>query len=435
LLKPGPPVVKSPVTYCQLQVPDLAAKGNELKWYLDSAGGVASTISPIPPTGFPDSVDYYVTQTINGCESDRARVRVIVYEQPNGMVLHSKPYVCQYDTATFRYFGNASPSLEYKWFTTDGQLVSGGGQGPVVYRFNEWGDKIISLYVNNGKCATSKINDTIAVRRAPTAIIDTVWNACIGDPVTITMDTATPNAYGYVWNWDGGKLVNETIDGGPYSVIWNTPGSKILKLVVYHRGCPSLQINQEVIVRDRPAARILSIAKVTNYGKDTSAMSGKICSRDTLVFTAYKDTSYKYKWTPEYYFDIDNQYMASDRMNVPSYVRVDVESKYGCKSADSVYINAESCCEMAFPNAFTPNGDKRNDIFRPMRDGRQEIVTFRVVNRWGQVVFESANTDTEGWDGTFAGRIQDMGVYQYYIKYRCLDNKYYELKGDVTLIR
>jgi gliding motility-associated-like protein len=70
-----------------------------------------------------------------------------------------------------------------------------------------------------------------------------------------------------------------------------------------------------------------------------------------------------------------------------------------------------------------------------MRDGRQEITTFRIVNRWGQVVYETADTDAEGWDGTFAGRAQDMGVYQYYIKYRCLDGLFYEMKGDVTLIR
>jgi hypothetical protein len=51
------------------------------------------------------------------------------------------------------------------------------------------------------------------------------------------------------------------------------------------------------------------------------------------------------------------------------------------------------------------------------------------------VVYETADTDAEGWDGTFAGRAQDMGVYQYYIKYRCLDGLFYEMKGDVTLIR
>lgn len=435
LLKPSPPVVKSPVTYCQLQDASVVAIGSNLKWYLDSAGGVASTISPTPPTGFSDTTDYYVSQTINGCESDRARIRVIVYEQPNGLILQSKPYVCQYDTASFTYFGNAPVSYQYKWFTTDATYIGGSGQGPVTYRFNDYGDKVINLYVNNGKCATFKISDTITVRQAPIAELDTTLNACVDVPVTISVDTATPNIERYVWNWDGGQLVSETENGGPYSVKWSTPGYKVMSLVVYQRTCPSLLIQEPLYVHDRPYAKIQNIAKVTNYGRDTSVLSGKVCSRDTLVFTAYHDINYRYKWSPDFYFDVDTNYIASDRMRNPSFVRVDVVNEFGCTSADSVYINAESCCDMSFPNAFTPNNDGKNDIFRPLRDGRQDIVVFRIANRWGQVVFETATTDTEGWDGKFGGKDMEMGVYQYYIKYRCLDGVYYEKKGDVTLIR
>lgn len=435
LLKPAPPTVKSPVTYCQLQIPELAAKGTDLKWYLDSAGGVASTISPIPPTGFPDEIDYYVSQTINGCESDRARIRVIVYEQPNGIILHTKPYVCQYDTASFIYFGNAPLSYDYKWFSTDAILESGGGQGPVVFRFNTPGDKVINLFVNNGKCATSKIVDTITVRAAPIPDIAKVKYGCIGDQITVTMDSVTQNSTDYQWDWDGGTLVNETIDGGPYNLIYNTPGDKEIRLVVYNRTCPSLPVTEKFFIYDRPYAKIQSIEKVTDFGKDTAALTGKICSRDTLIFSAYYNALYKYNWFPEYYFDRDTTHIVSDRMRAPGFVTVVVENEFGCRSADSTYVNAEACCELAFPNAFTPNGDSKNDVFRPIRDGRQDIVTFRVVNRWGQVVFETASTDTQGWDGTFAGKMQDMGVYQYYIKYKCLDNNYYEKKGDVTLIR
>lgn len=436
LLKPSPPTVISPVTYCQLQEPELVAKGVGLKWYLDSAGGVPSVISPIPPTGFPDSIDYYVSQTINGCESDRARVRVIVYEQPNGIVLHTKPYVCQYDTASFYYFGNAPLSYEYKWFSTDADFVSGGGQGPVVFRFNQHGDRVVSLYVNNGKCATFKINDTINVRPAPTGVISDILNTCVDVPTIITMDTVSPYSENYNWNWNGGEVVSETVQGGPYKVSWATPGEKEITLYVYNRTCPSLMMTKKVTVWDRPNAKIVNIAKVTDFGKDTFNIAGnKICSRDTLVFKAYYDSSYTYQWFPDYYFDIDNQYIASDRMRNPAFVKVQVTSAQGCINYDSTFVNVQPCCDLSMPSAFTPNGDSKNDYFRPLRDGKQDIVIFRVFNRWGQEVYETANTDAQGWDGSFAGRALDMGVYQYYIKYRCLDGTYYEKKGDVTLIR
>ncbi|MGC4057645.1 MAG: gliding motility-associated C-terminal domain-containing protein [Chitinophagaceae bacterium] len=105
-----------------------------------------------------------------------------------------------------------------------------------------------------------------------------------------------------------------------------------------------------------------------------------------MVFTAYYDPSYKYKWYPEVYFTRDTVATVSDRIEHATYVRVNVEDDFGCKSSDSVYVNTEVCCELSLPNAFTPNGDGKNDRFRPLRDGKQTIITFRVVNRWGQEV-------------------------------------------------
>lgn len=436
-LKPPPPIVVSPVTYCQLQDPSLVAKGNELKWYLDSVGGVPSTISPIPPVGAPDEIYYYVSQTINGCESDRVKLTVIVYAQPNGIVLQTKKFVCQYDTASFIYFGNASPSFNYKWWSENNELVSGGGQGPVVFRFMNPGDHIVNLYVNNDNCATFKLADTITVRPAPDADIAEIADGCLDLPVVVTMDTATPYVTNYEWDWAGGVLDYAASNGGPYGVSWSTPGVKTIKLVVTARECRSLPIYEDVMIHGQPYAKITSISKITNYGADTTIMSGKICARDTLMFTAFNDVAqeYKFQWSPDFYFQDKTNDTVYDRMRVPAMVKVTVTDMFGCKAADSVYVNAEACCEMAFPNSFTPNDDGLNDLFRPIRDGRQDIIVFRIVNRWGNVVFESASTDGNGWDGKFAGRPEDMGVYNYYIKYRCLDGVIYEQKGDVTLIR
>jgi len=435
LLKPAPPIVTSPVSYCQLQETDLAAKGENLKWYLDSTGGVPSSISPIPPTSGPDTIAYFVSQTVNGCESDRAKVTVYVYEQPNGIVLQTKRYSCQYDTASFIYYGNAPTSYNYKWWTDDGQYVKGSGQGPVVFYFDTYGDHVINLYVNNGECATFKLTDTITVRQAPTAFINPTANACVDVPVNITIDSTTPFATNYQWDWNGGVLDYETINGGPYGVIWHTPGYKVAKLIVSARGCPSLPIYDTILIREKPQAQILRWDRVTENGADTSAITGKICSKDTILFVAYHDSTYHYKWGPPYYFDVDTNYRAVDRMRVPAYVRVDVTNQYGCTSADSIFINAEPCCNIYMPNAFTPNGDTHNDRFKPVTEGRQEIITFRVMNRWGNEVYGSANSDDPGWDGKFGGADQDMGTYTYYLKYRCIDGNIYEIKGDVILIR
>jgi gliding motility-associated-like protein len=96
-------------------------------------------------------------------------------------------------------------------------------------------------------------------------------------------------------------------------------------------------------------------------------------------------------------------------------------------------IDPNSCCTVFLPNAFTPNGDGRNDFFRPIYNGYHHFHVFQIMNRWGQIIFTAENNNVQ-WDGNYNGVPQDMGVYYYYLKYDC-GGKTIEEKGDVTLIR
>lgn len=91
------------------------------------------------------------------------------------------------------------------------------------------------------------------------------------------------------------------------------------------------------------------------------------------------------------------------------------------------------------PNAFSPNGDGKNDRFGPrFRMSRAYVIKqFRVFNRWGQVVFSRFNRGSEeGWDGTSdKGTPAEIGTYSYYIEISFPDGKELKLNGDVTLIR
>lgn len=87
------------------------------------------------------------------------------------------------------------------------------------------------------------------------------------------------------------------------------------------------------------------------------------------------------------------------------------------------------------PNAFTPNNDGVNDFFNILHvDSIEEIVEFKVFNRWGQLVYDNDNPEN-GWDGRFNGTPQPSDVYAYLIQVRLADGSIETLKGDVTLIR
>ena len=90
--------------------------------------------------------------------------------------------------------------------------------------------------------------------------------------------------------------------------------------------------------------------------------------------------------------------------------------------------------ELLMPNAFTPNGDTHNDVYKAKE--YQSIVEFHayIFNRWGQKLFEWTNP-AEGWDGNYNGRPVKEGVYFVVVKARGADGIVYNIRKDVNLLR
>jgi gliding motility-associated-like protein len=98
---------------------------------------------------------------------------------------------------------------------------------------------------------------------------------------------------------------------------------------------------------------------------------------------------------------------------------VEMESPVGCLGSDSVYVKLVSEeipeFEIYIPNAFSPNGDGVNDVFRVEADGsRIYNLQTRIYDRWGGLVFSSSGIEN-GWDGKKAGKDCLGGVYVYKI--------------------
>ena len=94
---------------------------------------------------------------------------------------------------------------------------------------------------------------------------------------------------------------------------------------------------------------------------------------------------------------------------------------------------SESKLEM--PNAFSPNGDGINDIYRA-KNNYQSIVEFDayIFNRWGQKIYEW-HDPAGGWDGKFNGKDVKQGVYFVLVKAKGADGRKYNIKKDVNLLR
>ena len=86
------------------------------------------------------------------------------------------------------------------------------------------------------------------------------------------------------------------------------------------------------------------------------------------------------------------------------------------------------------PNAFTPNGDGLNDVFRIIGYGQIELVSFEIFNRWGNKVFRT-NVLDDSWDGMYKSLPAEISTYFYVVKFKCHTTGNVEQKqGDVTCL-
>jgi gliding motility-associated-like protein len=115
-------------------------------------------------------------------------------------------------------------------------------------------------------------------------------------------------------------------------------------------------------------------------------------------------------------------------------------SAQGCRDYDTVTVNIFCNSQQVFlPNTFTPNGDGKNDVFYPRGAGISLIKSFRIYNRWGELLFERVNIEpndeTNAWDGSYKGDNPRSDVFVYVVEAVCSTGQPILIKGDVTIIR
>ena len=152
-----------------------------------------------------------------------------------------------------------------------------------------------------------------------------------------------------------------------------------------------------------------------------------ICFEDdtTIFLTAKKRASYL--WRP------GNFNTQSIQAKKYGWYSVQLTDSAGCMESDSFQI-VKSCATdtLLIPNAFSPNADGKNDIFKPsyVRHVNYEL---RIYDRWGELMFKS-NDIYEGWDGKFKSKPSAEDVYIYYIEVSGF-GIFRQRKGTLHLVR
>ncbi len=423
---PLPPTVNSPVVYCQGDAPStLTAFGLNLLWYTTSVGGSGASASPVPSTAVIGQTWYYVSQTVNNCESLRDSILVKVNERPIASfeLIPDSSSICANETVVVNFTGLLPTGANMIW-NWSGGAVTGIDPGPYTVYWNGSGNKIISLTIDNDGCVSNTYSDNIEV--LPVADIPKIIVpdfVCINDSILVVGEINIPNSI-YNWTLDNTNLPNQK----EHQFVWTQPGEHTFTLQAETNGCLSPVVTKNVNVVPLP-----EIAFAINNTQNRLCLDAPI-----NIYNNKHAEGYSYMWGPESYFQFDENRTHNSvyaMLNKKGWVNVTVEDLYGCSNTDSIYIDAIPCCEYFIPNAFSPNNDGLNDEFLPYTYSLYQLYDFQVFNRWGERVFSTTN-QKEGWDGTHKGKQADIGVYHYYFRFICGESGSLEIKkGEIHLLR
>lgn len=184
-------------------------------------------------------------------------------------------------------------------------------------------------------------------------------------------------------------------------------------------GCAISTESQNIIIDDpREPIRYPDAFAIVNYPL-------------TLNARKFGDTA---TWSPGIWLDNRVGYSPVFKGPGEQLYTIEIKSKSGCVTVDTQMVKTIKNADIYVPNAFTPNGNGRNDYLHPILRGIKELHYFRVYNRWGQLLFESKDNN-KGWDGRVSGVLQDPQVVVWLVEGVGIDNQIYMRKGTTVIVR
>ncbi len=190
---------------------------------------------------------------------------------------------------------------------------------------------------------------------------------------------------------------------------------------------------ENVTVYVEPQPTIVISTSATNVSAGSTVQLSASISNEVLVSN--------YIWTPADGLSCDRCFAPIATPTVTTTYTFTATSNYGCTSNADVTVTTFCDQSQVFiPNTFTPNGDGVNDRFYISAHGVSLIVRLSVYNRWGELVFQSLNSQPNdagaGWDGTYKGQVLAPDVFVYVAEVLCdLGQQPFSFKGDVSIVR
>ncbi len=295
------------------------------------------------------------------------------------------------------------------------------GNAPFTY---SWSNSSINSSIQNIPAgvysvtitdATNCTMDTSALVQQPPSILidfDMQPSSCeiSADGVLLAIPLGGTSPYQYQWSINNNTNTISGLNPGSYSIT-----------VTDANNC---SIADTTILVAQPTFFV-------DAGPDKSVVKGYTTD---LMAIPSETGNYTYQWSPPE--TVSNPYIYNvivKPIETTTYTITIVNQANGCIATDEVVVEVIPNPFLFVPNAFSPNNDGFNNTIFPIPGDGVTIKSFRIYNRWGQMVHDG--TIKLGWDGYYNGEPCPIGVYAYYCEYSTLDGVESRKQGNILLMR
>lgn len=364
-----------------------------------------------------------VRVTWNNCPSNALGTTLVApIEQPLVSILPSAIKICEGTSVTFKAVptsGGTAPT--YVWKVNDTDVgVSGDEYTNDALEDN---DIVTVTLTSSASCADPKTADSdpivmdVIANPVPTVTGDITF--CEGSSTPLTANGGSASAT-YQWFRNNVKINTATQKG----------------LDVNEGGSYTVTITEDICPATSVPLVVTSIKVLVDAGADQELMLEDLNQKEALVYLQGSGNGNKHLWTstPNVPLSDPTVYNPEALLTPGTYTFLLTDSIGECTASDEVIVAIYT--KVRIPNAFSPNGDGKNETW--VIDGLEKYpdAKVKVFNRWGSSVF----TDNYGyrvpWDGTAGGSLLASGTYYYVVELKGSSDGNEEVRtGSLTIVR
>jgi gliding motility-associated-like protein len=378
----------------------------------DPASGILNTSNAQNPTHIYTSFGQKTaTLTVSNstCSNTLPKIINLDNEISSGFTITPKDSVCVNTALVFTSAATGN-NLTHTW--DFGNQQNSTLQNPPAINYTQAGNyEVVYKITNNYNCSLI-VKKPVTILPLPSASYTVSANKiCEKTSVAFNLQNANANIK-YDWNFGDG-ITNNTILNPTH--IYSSTGFYASSLTASTQYCGTDKKEIPITVLAYPTVEL---------GDDVT-----LCPLKSITLSAGTTPAFTYLWsTGQTSQTIEFSSLQSQEIKVA--VTNDI-----CVTQDSIFIKVLPSCTIFIPNAFSPNGDGRNDVFKVLNADLVKEFSLEIFNRLGEKIFVSNNA-LLGWDGTIKGSNAGAGTYVWVLRYRdTIYNVQRILNGTIILLR